>query len=91
MAEMKDLNRHMWAHHRDEARRRGLPGEVDQCLRCGYWGRKDNLKRHKDTKGALVKGVEIYNRRSPPTNDLKTLASASDDSTIKLWNTAAGT
>ncbi|KAL2125654.1 hypothetical protein VTJ04DRAFT_2019 [Mycothermus thermophilus] len=50
-AETKDLNRHMWAHHPDEARRRGIPREEDTCPVCGVRGRKDNIKRHKDTKG----------------------------------------
>ncbi|KAL2259064.1 hypothetical protein VTK26DRAFT_7390 [Humicola hyalothermophila] len=49
-AETKDLNRHMWAKHPDEARRRGVPQEVDGCW-CGYWGRKDNVKRHRDQQG----------------------------------------
>ena len=47
-AEYKDLNRHMWSKHPDEARRLGVPKEEDQCLRCGYSGRRDNVKRHKD-------------------------------------------
>ncbi|KAK3299521.1 uncharacterized protein B0H64DRAFT_316477 [Chaetomium fimeti] len=51
-AENKDLNRHMWTHHSDEARRRGLPKEEDWCS-CGYSGRKDNVKRHKDTLGHI--------------------------------------
>ncbi|KAL2193214.1 hypothetical protein P885DRAFT_46008 [Corynascus similis CBS 632.67] len=50
-AETKDLYRHMWAHHSDEARARGLPREEDICLRCGYSGRRDNVKRHKDNLG----------------------------------------
>lgn len=50
-AETKDLNRHMWTHHPDEARRRGVPREEDRCPRCNYGGRKDNVKRHKDKKG----------------------------------------
>lgn len=49
-AENKDLFRHMWTHHPDEARRRRLPKEEDRCY-CGYSGRKDNVKRHKDTLG----------------------------------------
>ncbi|KAH6845684.1 hypothetical protein B0I37DRAFT_435031 [Chaetomium sp. MPI-CAGE-AT-0009] len=49
-AENKDLNRHMWANHPDEARERNVPKEWDQCY-CGYSGRKDNVKRHKDTLG----------------------------------------
>ncbi|KAL2139880.1 hypothetical protein VTI28DRAFT_4538 [Corynascus sepedonium] len=50
-AETKDLYRHMWAHHSDEARAQGLPKEEDICLRCGYTGRRDNVKRHKDNLG----------------------------------------
>ncbi|KAK4120548.1 hypothetical protein N657DRAFT_649046 [Parathielavia appendiculata] len=52
----KDLNRHMWTHHPDEARRRGVPKEEDRCLVCGYTGRKDNVKRHRDTKNHWVSG-----------------------------------
>jgi len=50
-AETKDLNRHMWAHHTEVARERGLLKEEDRCGMCGYWARKDNLKRHKDYHG----------------------------------------
>ena len=49
-AEHKDLNRHMWSKHPDEARRLGVPKEEDQCPRCPYSGRRDNVKRHKDQK-----------------------------------------
>ena len=48
---MKDLNRHMWANHREAARELGVPKEEALCEVCGYWGRKDNVKRHKDTLG----------------------------------------
>ncbi|AEO68447.1 uncharacterized protein THITE_2130190 [Thermothielavioides terrestris NRRL 8126] len=50
-AQTRDLNRHMWVHHRDEARARGLPREADSCGECGYSGRRDNVKRHRDMKG----------------------------------------
>jgi hypothetical protein len=50
-AEMKDLNRHMWTHHPDEAWTLGVPREEAQCEICEYSGRKDNVKRHKDKKG----------------------------------------
>jgi hypothetical protein len=49
-AEMKDLNRHMWTHHPDEAWELGVPKEEAQCEKCEYSGRKDNVKRHKDKK-----------------------------------------
>lgn len=49
-AETKDLNRHMWSKHPDEARRLGLPQELDECW-CGYKGRTDNVKRHRDQQG----------------------------------------
>jgi hypothetical protein len=48
-AENKDLFRHMWTHHPDEARDRGVPREDDECPVCGYSGRRDNVKRHRDT------------------------------------------
>jgi hypothetical protein len=50
-AETKDLNRHMWSRHPDLARQLGVPREWDQCSKCGYAARKDNVKRHKDKKG----------------------------------------
>ncbi|KAK3900821.1 hypothetical protein C8A05DRAFT_35531 [Staphylotrichum tortipilum] len=50
-AERKDLNRHMWARHPDEARRLKIPKEEDICPVCGHHGRKDNVKRHRDMKG----------------------------------------
>lgn len=50
-AEAKDLNRHMWAHHPDEARALKVPKDEGRCDVCGYSGRKDNVKRHRDTKG----------------------------------------
>ncbi len=50
-AERKDLHRHMWAHHPDEARRRGVPKDEDFCPECEYHGRKDNVKRHREIKG----------------------------------------
>ncbi|KAK4150507.1 hypothetical protein C8A00DRAFT_17987 [Chaetomidium leptoderma] len=51
VAEAKDLHRHMWTHHADEARRRGLPREHDECQTCGYSGRTDNVKRHREKRG----------------------------------------
>jgi hypothetical protein len=50
-AETKDLNRHMWTNHPDEARMLGVPKDEDRCSMCGYTGRSDNVKRHKDKKG----------------------------------------
>ncbi|KAL2157307.1 hypothetical protein VTH06DRAFT_6245 [Thermothelomyces fergusii] len=46
-AENKDLNRHMWVHHPNEARERGVPREESSCLSCHYSGRRDNVKRHR--------------------------------------------
>jgi len=41
----------MWTHHPNEARELNTPKEEDVCLVCGYSGRSDNVKRHRDTKG----------------------------------------
>ncbi|KAJ4289935.1 hypothetical protein N0V88_006732 [Collariella sp. IMI 366227] len=49
-AQNKDYYRHMWAHHPNEAKEQNLPKEKDQCPVCGYPGRKDNVKRHRDKK-----------------------------------------
>ncbi|KAH6616118.1 hypothetical protein B0J18DRAFT_296561 [Chaetomium sp. MPI-SDFR-AT-0129] len=49
-AEMKDLNRHMWTHHPDDARALKIPKEEDTCNVCGYSGRTDNVKRHREKK-----------------------------------------
>jgi hypothetical protein len=49
-AETKDLNRHMWTHHPNEASENDLPRQDERCEECDYKGRKDNLKRHKDKK-----------------------------------------
>ncbi|GAB1318156.1 hypothetical protein MFIFM68171_08366 [Madurella fahalii] len=49
-AETKDLNRHMWSRHPEEARQRNIPRDEDKCPTCDYKGRKDNVKRHRDTK-----------------------------------------
>ncbi|KAL2177370.1 uncharacterized protein P884DRAFT_200190 [Thermothelomyces heterothallicus CBS 202.75] len=49
VAENKDLNRHMWVHHSNEARDWGVPREDDSCLTCGYSSRRDNVKRHRET------------------------------------------
>lgn len=49
-AETKDLNRHMWSRHPEEARELGIPKDEDKCPSCDYKGRKDNVKRHRDTK-----------------------------------------
>ncbi|KAK4145177.1 uncharacterized protein C8A04DRAFT_27181 [Dichotomopilus funicola] len=49
-AEMKDLYRHMWARHPDAARALKIPKEEDTCNVCGYSGRTDNVKRHREKK-----------------------------------------
>ncbi|KAK4204539.1 hypothetical protein QBC40DRAFT_303420 [Triangularia verruculosa] len=49
-AETKDLHRHLWANHPDYARENDIP-RVDQPCGwpgCDYYGRTDNLKRHRD-------------------------------------------
>ncbi|KAK0710561.1 hypothetical protein B0T21DRAFT_268771, partial [Apiosordaria backusii] len=50
-AESKDLHRHIWAHHSDYARENNIPKVDDMCgfPGCEYHGRKDNLKRHRDS------------------------------------------
>ncbi|KAG7284780.1 hypothetical protein NEMBOFW57_009392 [Staphylotrichum longicolle] len=50
-AETKDLNRHMWTRHPNEARAFNIPKDEVQCPMCDYSGRSDNVKRHRDTKG----------------------------------------
>ena len=40
------MNRHLWVHHRDYARRNHVPSEFEACRVCGKTMRKDNLKRH---------------------------------------------
>ncbi|KAK4187667.1 hypothetical protein QBC35DRAFT_384428 [Podospora australis] len=52
-AETKDLNRHLWTNHRDYAQQNDIKREEKPCgfPGCNYYGRKDNLKRHRDTKG----------------------------------------
>ncbi len=47
----------MWAHHADEARELGIPQEKDICPVCGYSGRTDNVKRHREKKRHNVAGV----------------------------------
>ncbi|KAF4855082.1 Kruppel-like factor 18 [Colletotrichum siamense] len=45
----KDLRRHMWAHHPNEAEVLGVPGESKDCSDCGEtYTRQDNYYRHKD-------------------------------------------
>ncbi|KAK0666627.1 hypothetical protein QBC41DRAFT_148058 [Cercophora samala] len=50
-AENKDLNRHLWAKHPDYARQEGIPRVEQPCgwPGCNYYGRTDNLKRHRDS------------------------------------------
>jgi len=51
-ARKKDLQRHMWSHHEAEARRLGIPPVRVLCPSrgCSFQGRKDNVKRHVETK-----------------------------------------
>ncbi|KAL2150438.1 hypothetical protein VTH82DRAFT_7001 [Thermothelomyces myriococcoides] len=49
VAENKDLHRHYWVHHSVEARELGIPEEKERCPSCDYAGRKDNVKRHRET------------------------------------------
>ncbi|KAK4167029.1 hypothetical protein QBC43DRAFT_12364 [Cladorrhinum sp. PSN259] len=52
-AENKDLHRHLWSHHNNYARANNIPKDEEICdyPGCDYKGRKDNVKRHKDSKG----------------------------------------
>ncbi len=44
----RDVDRHIWAHHRDYATEHQVPSEERRCphRHCPYVGRKDNLNRH---------------------------------------------
>ncbi|KAK4464423.1 hypothetical protein QBC42DRAFT_45780 [Cladorrhinum samala] len=57
--ETRDLNRHLWTNHREYARENNVPKEEIPCdfPGCDYKGRKDNVKRHKDTHGHWVTGT----------------------------------
>jgi len=46
-AEYKDIYRHLWAHHENYAREHGVKRDLDRCEVCDYYGRRDNVKRHK--------------------------------------------
>ncbi|VBB80965.1 Putative protein of unknown function [Podospora comata] len=50
-AETKDLNRHLWTHHPEYASAENIPKDEEWCgfQGCGYHGRRDNLKRHRDS------------------------------------------
>ncbi|KAK3348536.1 hypothetical protein B0H65DRAFT_508404 [Neurospora tetraspora] len=52
-AEQKDLNRHLWSYHPVYSREKNIPKEETMCdfPGCDYKGRKDNVRRHKDTVG----------------------------------------
>ncbi|CAP62122.1 uncharacterized protein PODANS_5_50 [Podospora anserina S mat+] len=49
-AETKDLNRHLWTHHPEYASAENIPKDEEWCgfQGCGYHGRRDNVKRHRD-------------------------------------------
>ncbi|KAK0724497.1 hypothetical protein B0H67DRAFT_481293, partial [Lasiosphaeris hirsuta] len=49
-AELKDMHRHMWTNHADQARALSIPNETRKCPDCDFKGRRDNLKRHVRTK-----------------------------------------
>lgn len=49
-AQNRDVNRHLWSTHATYARLNDIPREEDYCGKCNYHGRKDNVKRHKDTQ-----------------------------------------
>jgi len=49
-AERKDLNRHLWVHHKDFARKNNIPSDMIACPDCGEQTRSDNLKRHRTRK-----------------------------------------
>ncbi|KAH8880234.1 hypothetical protein GQ53DRAFT_755219 [Thozetella sp. PMI_491] len=48
----RDLDRHLWTHHRDYAVENQIPSEERPCPypHCPYVGRKDNLSRHIKTR-----------------------------------------
>lgn len=52
-AELKDLHRHFWSYHSGYARANEIPEEKTKCdyPGCDYKGRKDNVRRHKETVG----------------------------------------
>jgi len=46
-AEVKDLNRHLWSHHRKHAASENIPNSEGVCGDCGQkCTRSDNLMRH---------------------------------------------
>ncbi|KAK4664085.1 uncharacterized protein QC763_500050 [Podospora pseudopauciseta] len=49
-AETKDLHRHLWTHHPEYASAENIPKDEEWCgfQGCGYHGRRDNVKRHRD-------------------------------------------
>lgn len=51
----RDLNRHLWARHRQLARELNIKVETNVCQTCGRgFSRRDSLDRHK--KGGRCKG-----------------------------------
>ncbi|KAL1892645.1 hypothetical protein Sste5346_006930 [Sporothrix stenoceras] len=53
-AAKKDLHRHLWSTHPDEAAAMGIPNPMRVCpvAGCGFESRQDNLTRHIRTKHA---------------------------------------
>jgi hypothetical protein len=50
-AEEKDRTRHYWSHHREWAKANHIKKVPEAECSCGYQGRYDNVKRHKETQG----------------------------------------
>lgn len=54
--DQRGLDRHMWAQHKGEAKKRNTRSEEIKCTECDYVGRSDNVARHmKRHSGKKVK------------------------------------
>ncbi|KAK0620705.1 hypothetical protein B0T14DRAFT_567437 [Immersiella caudata] len=49
-ATKRTFHRHLWTHHRPYAQQNNIPSEYEECGICHRNMRRDNLKRHTDTR-----------------------------------------